>query len=221
MPKWLLVPPAAALLLLLGPLSMQGNGRTGGTAPATNPAPAATTAAPDSPALGRASGRSPAAPKTVDMFEMGSALVAVLLLGASGIYVLRRLRGGAVPTGGTALMTLRQSVRLSAKNVLHAVEFDDRIVLVGEGERGLTLLDAGRIPERVADELEVTSRAGNTIDTVVADDEDDGAVPKNLVIPRPAQGPARRAPTPPKNPAEPRPQVGLGDFRALLQKAGR
>jgi flagellar biogenesis protein FliO len=229
LPKWLLVPPVAALLLLLGPLSMQGaerpaqaNEPPASQQPANQPtttSPAVTGEA--NPA--RTALRTPTPVRTPDLFEMSGALVVVLLLGAAGVYVLRKLRGGAVPTGGTTLLTLRQSLRLSQKQIVHAIEFDDRIVLVGEGERGLALLDSGRIPERVADELEVAARALPRVDAVVADDLDDGAVPKNLVIPRPAQPPRPRPVKAPQSPAPTpaRPAVGLGDFRNLLQKAGR
>ena len=38
-PKWLMIPPAVALLLVLGPMSMQGNlGSTTGVAPASTTA---------------------------------------------------------------------------------------------------------------------------------------------------------------------------------------
>ena len=95
-------------------------------------------------------------------------------------------------------------------------------MLVGESDRGLTLIDGGRLPERAADEAEVLGRpAGRTLDVVADDADDDGAVPKNLVIPRPEKAPARRAPTPPNAKAEGGAQPSLADFRNLLQKAGR
>ena len=50
--------------------------------------------------------------------------------------------------------------------------------------------------------------------------EDEGATPRNLLIPRPELPPQRRIPTPPAMPAA-RPTPGLNDFRNLLQKAGR
>ncbi len=219
LPKWLLVPPAAALLLVLGPLSMQGSGRTEpvpppASAPAEDEVPAAAT---------RSAPRTTNLPRTPDMFEMGSALIGVLLLGAGAVLLLRKLRGGASPTGGATLVTLRQSLRLSARQTIHALEFDDRILLVGETDRGLALLESGRAPERAADEAEVMARAAR-VDTTVGDDDEDGAVPRNLVLPRPAGGPARRLPTPPRShgasAAAPAPAT-LSDFRNLLQKAGR
>ncbi|MCB9884210.1 MAG: flagellar biosynthetic protein FliO [Planctomycetes bacterium] len=230
MPKWLLVPPAAALLVVLGPLSMasgRGNKADQPTTPlASSVTPPATTPAANAPATSpeaalRPAARTPALPRTPDFFEIGSALAGVLLLGIGGVIVLRKLRGGATPTGGTRLITLRQSLRLSQRQAVHAIEFDDRILLIGESERGLTLLEGGR-QQAVADEAEVLTRTSQRLDAVVDDAaEDDGAVPKNLVIPRPANGPSRRLPTPPRTPAAAKAAPSLTDFRALLQKAGR
>lgn len=216
MPKWFLVPPAVAAMLVLGTLSMGG-----GAKPAAKPTTPVVEqdVAEAVPAVGTR--REPlAGPKAPDLGQMVAALAAVLGLGVAGVYVLRQLRGPARATGGATLLTLRQSLRLSPKQTLHAIEFDERIVLVGESERGLTLIDGGRLPERIADENEVVGRApGRTLD-VIADDHDDGAVPKNLVIPRPAAAAPRRTPTPPQSrTAEATPS--LTDFRNLLQKAGR
>ncbi|MBX3462697.1 MAG: hypothetical protein KF830_05975 [Planctomycetes bacterium] len=212
LPKWLFLPPAVALLIVLGPLSMQG-GQAAGSPPA-----APTTAAPaiePEPATERTAARpAPAAPRTPDPWQMGGTLLAVLLLGAGGLLLLRKLRGGATPVrGGVPLVTLRQSLRLSARQAVHAIEFDDRILLLGEHDRGLVLLDSGRSPSR-DDEGELARRDRAA---ALAADEDDGAVPRNLVIPRP---PARPA-TPPATPTPPARRPGLNDFRALLQKVGR
>lgn len=227
MPKWLLVPPAVALLLLLGPLSMQGGSARAATTAATRqptsqqpesePAPTPAQAA----APGKA--RAPlAAPRSPDLLQMGSAFVAVLLLGVGGLLVLRKLRGGAAPSRGTPLATLRQTLRLSGKQAVHAIEFDDRILLVGEHERGLVLLDSGKLPERAADEAEVLARQAAP---APVEPDDDGATPKNLLIPRPDAPVRHRLPTPPALPGTPgaaaRATPGLNDFRALLQKAGR
>ncbi|MBM3974364.1 MAG: FliO/MopB family protein [Planctomycetes bacterium] len=224
MPKWFLIPPAVAAMLVLGTLTM-GNGSPKSAAPK---APAAVVAEagdanvgenqPATAAVGRS--QSIAGPKAPDFSQMVAALAAVLGLGVAGVYVLRQLRGPARASGGIPLLTLRQSLRLSPKQALHAIEFDERIVLVGESDRGLTLIDGGRLPERAADEAEVVGRpAGRALD-VVADD-DDGAVPKNLVIPRPEQAPARRSPTPPATKAAASARPTLADFRNLLQQAGR
>jgi flagellar biogenesis protein FliO len=210
-PKWLLVPPAVALLLILGPLSMRGADAApdATAAPVTTPAAAPATA----PEGRNSRATPPAAPRTPDLWQMSSALIGVLLLGAGGIFVLRRLRGGAAPTGTSTLATLRQTIRLGQKQALHAIEFDDRILLVGETERGLTLLDRGRLPNAIADEAEVLGRTA-----AATADDDDGAVPRNLVIPRPANPPAR---TLARAAAATATQQRLNDFRNLLQKAAR
>jgi flagellar biogenesis protein FliO len=215
LPKWLLIPPAVAILLLLGTLSMQGG-----------PARAEPVAAPAAPAnKERPAIKTPAVPRTPDLWQMASALLAVLLLGSGGLLVVRRLRHGAAPATGGTLVTLRQTLRMSPRLSVHALEFDERLLLVGESDRGLVLLDSGKLPDRVADEAEVAARDNRLADA--ADVEDEGAVPKNLLIPRPSQPPARRLPKPPSTPAAtPAPTKPvrtslLSDFRALLHQATR
>jgi flagellar biogenesis protein FliO len=220
-PKWWLLPPAVAALLVLGSLSMQ-NDTPSATRRTDAPAVNDDGATPPARATARTADgtrREPAAlPRTPDLGQAVALLAGVLALGGGGVVLLRRLRGASRAPRGAALIALRQTVRLSTRQAVHALEFDDRILLVGEGERGLVLLDAGRLPERAADEAEVAARA---IAAQPADDDDGGAVPKNLVIPRPPQPPARRAATPPSTrPAQPG-TVGLADFRNLLQKVGR
>lgn len=220
-PKWLL-PPAAALLLLLGPLSMQTDkgkatadpaaGQTPATAPAkTNPA----TEEPAAARTGQGRLGSAVLPKTPDLLQVTMTLAGLLVLAGLGIWALRRLRDGKTSRPGNqqGVASLRQVIRLSAKHVVYAVDFDDQVLLIGATDQGLALLHSGRGEK--ADEAAVAARA--------LDEDDDGAVPRNLVIPRPA--PAQRPlPKPPRTtppapaPQEPRP---LGDFRALLQKAGK
>jgi flagellar biogenesis protein FliO len=258
LPKWFLIPPAAAALVVLGSLTQGGGAqpRAANAKPApanartTVAAPVATTAeertAADEPAASDGAAAAPASadtatpaaaaarrdapsgPKAPDFGQMLTALVAVLGLGVAGVYVLRQLRGPARPTGDGKLMTLRQSLRLSPRHTLHAIEFDDRIVLVGETERGLALVDGGKLPDRAADEAAVLARAAAAAAAAADDDDDDGAVPKNLIIPRPDRPlPARavRAPsirTPATNAAATSAAApALADFRNLLQKVGR
>ncbi len=221
MPKWLLIPPAVALLLVLGPLSMQGsstaNAATTAAAnlktqqPEAESGPTAAAQRPGRPVL--------AAPRSPDLLQMCSALVGVLLLGVGGVMLLRKLRGGAAPSRGSTIASLRQTLRLSARQAVHAIEFDDRILLVGEHERGLVLLDSGKLPERAADEAEVMARRAPPAAAAAEPDEDEGATPRNLLIPRP-ETPSRRIPTQPAMPAA-RPTPDLNHFRTLLQKAGR
>lgn len=115
-PKWLLVPPLVAALVVLGPLSMQS-----AASPAWNwPDLWQTTAA-----------------------MLAVALLGLVLLGAGGLVPRLRRRGQSTP--GAKLVTLRQTQRLSPQLTVHAIEFDDRILLVGEHARGLLLLESGRI----------------------------------------------------------------------------
>lgn len=221
-PKWLCIPPAVALLLVLGPLSMQG-GAAGGTNKSATTAPAPTATEPEVAAdtSDRPQRPAPVLPRTPDLWQMSSALVGVLLLGFGAVLVLRKLRGGPVPIRGKApLITLRQSLRLSARQAVHAIEFDDRILLIGEHERGISLLESGRAPERANDEAEVLARQ-HAIADHDATDADQGAVPKDLVIPRPPQRTPQRQVAAATSSSGPRKNVDLNDFRTLLQKVGR
>ncbi len=226
MPKWLLIPPAVALLVVLGPLSMQSGTNNRAATPEVSVPPPAAEAEQTAPTT-RPNRLTITPPRSPDLMQMGSALVGVLLLGAVAVMVLRKLRGGATPTRGSQLASLRQTLRLSARQAVHAIEFDDRILLIGEHERGLVLLDSGKLPERLADEAEVLARhpaaghAAAAAAAAAAADEDEGATPRNLLIPRPAVPPPSRIPTPPAMPAAKRATPGLNDFRNLLQKAGR
>ncbi|MFT4840945.1 MAG: flagellar biogenesis protein FliO [Planctomycetota bacterium] len=231
-PKWLLIPPAVAVLLILGPMSMGESGDETGSAKTSQPAFGQPTAA--QTASARPAARQPEpngsmlkpravagslVPRTPDMWKMASALIGVLLLGAGGIMVIKRMRGGATPQGKTALATLRQTVRLTTKQALHAIEFDNRILLIGETDKGLTLIDRGSLPEAVNDEATVLARQHQE------QEDDDGAVPHNLLIPRPGAAPrAPAAPVPAANAAIPSKAdvaiAKLNSFRTLLAKAG-
>lgn len=223
MPRWFLVPPAFAALLLLGTLSMKGPADTARDTPAS-PRQDPTNESSPAPSVGPTAKRdAPPLPRTPDLLQTASALAGVLLLGVGGVLLLRRMRGTARAPRGATLMSLRQTLRLTPRQAVHAIEFDDRLLLLGESERGLTLLDSGRLPDRAADEADVAARssmpaAPTTADVAPADD--DGAVPKNLLIPRPSS-PPRRLPTPPAVQPASASAVGLADFRNLLQKAGR
>lgn len=215
-PRWLLLPLVAALLIVLGPMAMQG-GSSGTKTPPVGP-----TAARGTPEGGGAqdpAGRVPSPPRSPDLWQVVSTLLGLLVLAGVGIVTIRRLRQ---PRAGTAaILQLRQSLRLGTRQAVHVVEFDDRLLLLGEGERGLQLLHSGRVPGPAADEAEIAARTiGATIDI-----NDDGATPKDLVIPRPATLAAARAPTPPVVKPGARAPIArtgaLSDFRTLLQKAGK
>jgi flagellar biogenesis protein FliO len=218
-PKWFLIPPAIAALLILGTLSMDGSGQPANAQERSqNPQPERTERAATStvqPVEGDARKRPSALPKTPDTWQLISALTGVLLLGIGGVLVLKRLRHGPTAKPAQALVGLRQTLRLSAKQALHVVEFDDRLLLVGDSDKGLVLVESGKLPERAADEAAILARALAAA-TTANEEEDEGAVPKDLVLPRPPQPPLRKPATPAKTAP-----AGLGDFRSLLQKAGR
>ncbi|MEI6128459.1 MAG: flagellar biosynthetic protein FliO [Planctomycetota bacterium] len=210
--RWLLLPPAVALLIVLGPLTMQSK-KTAiqTTADKVERDSVAAVAAVATPTVLNQERKT--MPRTPDAWQITSTLVGLLLLGGAGLYLLRRLQNGS-RAKGTGTIALRQSVRLSARQAVHAIEFEGKLMLIGEGERGITLLATGTPPEHAADEAIIAARELATVEA-----EDDGAVPKNLVIPRPA-APAEKAPTTiPMSAPKKRPL--LGDFRALLAKAGR
>ncbi|MSR39495.1 MAG: LPXTG cell wall anchor domain-containing protein [Planctomycetes bacterium] len=209
--RWLLLPPAVALLIVLGPLTMQSK-KTAiqTTADKVVRGSVAAVAAVATPTV--LNQERPTLPRTPDAWQITSTLVGLLLLGGAGLYLLRRLQNGS-RAKGTGTIALRQSVRLSARQAVHAIEFEGKLMLIGEGERGITLLATGTPPEHAADEAIIAAR-----ELATAEAEDDGAVPKNLVIPRPA--PAEKAPTTIPMSA-PKKRPSLGDFRALLAKAGR
>jgi flagellar biogenesis protein FliO len=227
-PKWFLIPPAIAVLLILGPMSMGGSGdknaASQGSGSANIAAPANSQST-NEPSKARSVPGS-LVPRTPDMWKMSSALVGVLLLGAGALIVLKRMRGGAVAQGKTSLATLRQTVRLTAKQSLHAIEFDNRILLIGESDKGLTLLNQGSLPEAVNDEATVMARYQEA-----EPQEEEGAVPRNLLIPRPETAQQRSKPLAPSAPANAARAstpskadaaiAKLNDFRNLLEKAGR
>lgn len=219
--KWLVLPPAVALLIVLGPLSMR---TADASAEKPTPGPVAAPAAtPTTQGPGTDSRTQPLPlPKSPDLWQITSTLLGVLLLGGASLMVLRKLRA-APATSGTGTVALRQTLRVSARAALHAVEFDGKMLLVGSSDRGLVLLHAANPQADAAEDERTIAARSKHVDV---DDEDEGAVPKNLVIPRPTTAPARRTPTAPAAPATPAMQSAgartlMDDFRTLLAKAGR
>lgn len=200
--KWLL-PPAAALCLILGSLTMSNGG--------SGKADADKADAPVTTPVASAAEKNLAAsmPKMPDMWQLGSSLVGVVLLGGAVIYFARRVQKTS-PGHGNQSVALRQTLRLTAKQTLHVVEFDNRLLLVGASDAGVVLVDQAPTADPADDEAAVLARAE-------AEAEDEGAVPKDLLIPRPERPTQTRLPTPPGQKRAP----ALGDFRALLQKAGK
>ena len=76
-------------------------------------------------------------------------------------------------------------------------------------------------PYAAADEATIAARSQAAV--TIEEDEDEGATPKNLVIPRPPK-PQQKLPTPPavaQEKAQPQSRDLIADFRTLLSKAGR
>ena len=186
--KWLLLPPAIALLLFLGPLRDQG------TAASSSPGSATTieqpgSGIPDAPSIG----------------QVASTVGGVLLLGAVVIILLARFRGRQ-NGGAEGPLSIRQSTRLSTRHTVHVVQFDDRLLLLGECEGQLTVLSGSEAATELADDRHIAARA-----------DDEGAVPRDLVIPRQQ----KRLPKRPRQRAEDptTPTAATANFKSLLELA--
>lgn len=207
--KWLLVPPALALVLFLGPLRDFG----ASTPPTGSPENASIDSgnAKRDPKATRAT--TPAVPSLPNLSQATSALVGVLLLGGTFVFLLGKLRQGRAPSKG-AHISVRQSVRLTPRNSLHAIQWDDRLLLVGECDGKLAVLKETADPQIALDEATVAQRA--------VEEEDEGAVPRDMIIPRSATKPARTAAVkPPTTPAAAAATKALEEFTALLNRAQR
>ena len=150
-------------------------------------------------------------------------LCGVLALAATTLLLWRRLSLAATPGAPRRTMRLKETLRLSPRNRLHLIAVGDRLLVVGEGERGVSCVmgavEDEEMPE-LADVGPVTS--GSAAVTTAPDkavvltpapararqrvaDEDEGAVPRDLVDkvgPRASRGM-------PQSPAE---------FRNLLER---
>ncbi len=189
---WLLLPPVLALIVFLGPLQ-----NLNGSAP-----PAGSTTEVGSQL-----------PQMPSFWQISSTLIGVLLLGVVFVGLMRKLRENRSSAPGSAL-SLRQSLRLSAKHQVHAVQYQDQILVLGTSDHNISVLLTGEDPGIADDELTVLDR----------DELDEGAVPRDMILPRPAK-PRTKAPTKPR--ARTGAETGLGDtdakkladFRALLKRA--
>ncbi len=183
---WLALPPAIALILVLGPLQDIGDDPTITSKAAEEPAVTAATA------------------KLPSTWHITSTLIGVLLIGAVGVLTIAKLRGPRAGDG-SQMMRLRQSLRLSPRHFVHAVEFDDQILLLGECDAKLGVLVSGGNPATNLDDREVAQRT-------LADE--DGAVPRDLLIPQPPPTKVAR-PTPPSSTTKP---AAMANFKSLLQR---
>jgi len=184
--KWLLLPPSIALILFLGPLR---NGIGSGSTPSS------TAAAKPVSAMTPGSG----IPEIPGMDQIISTLVGVLILGVVGIVVLAKLLKPRTNGGKAGLVEHKQTLRVTAKHQVHVLQFDGQMLLLGTCDSNMNILCAGEANDGDADELELTARER---------EEDEGAVPKDLIIPRPARKRALPAKT-----------LNLRQFNKLLEKA--
>ncbi len=184
--KWLLLPPSIALILFLGPF----RDSVGTTAPASG-AEAATAQSSATPGTGL--------PSIPGMDQIVSTLIGVLLLGAVGIIVFAKMRKPRTRGAGSGLVEHRQSLRVTAKHHVHVLQFDGQMILLGTSDSNMTVLRTAESSDGAVDELELAAR-----DLA----EDEGAVPKDLIIPRPARRNAPAAKT-----------LNMAQFNKLLAKA--
>ena len=220
--KWLLVPPALALLLFLGPLrdfGRDGGRDTGGAETASTEGtgaarPARTTGADRTDkatdkTTDKTTDKQKTLPALPSLPQTAGTLVFVLALGATFVWLLAKLkRRGAGPKGD--LVVVRQSTRLSPRQQLHVVQWDDRLLLLGESDGKLAVLREAADPQVAADERAATS---------AADDDDDGAVPRDMLIPRaPAKAKAAATPAAAARPSA-KARAALAEFKALLNRA--
>jgi hypothetical protein len=185
--RWLAVPPALALLLMFGPWRSEG-------APQSS-SPASTRATPETAPARATPKTTPAA--FPNLSQVLCTVFGVCLLGGAVVVALARVRQRQ-NTGAGAIVQLRQSVRLSGRHAVHAVQFDDKIFLLGECEGSLAVLHAGTDRELIAPP------------PTAPEPDDDGAILKDMkdvVLPRPARAPSRAVP-----------DRAHASFRALLRK---
>ncbi len=185
---WLLLPPVLALIVFLGPLQ----NLNGSASPADSPTEVGSQL-----------------PQMPSFWQISSTLIGVLLLGAVFVGLIRKLKENSRSAPGSAL-SLRQSLRLSAKHHVHAVQYQDQILVLGACDHNISVLHTGEDLGIADDEATVLDR----------EELDEGAVPRDMILPR-SEKPRTKAPT------KPRARTGLSeadaqklaDFRALLKRA--
>lgn len=181
--KWFALIPVLAAALVFGPGIFGSGNPSGGEAEGRS----------WEPATGAVPSGAPS------MLEVAACLGLVLVLAVGGMILLRRLQYGTPHAGGTTIQ-MRETRRLGPKRALHMLRVSDRLLLVAESEQGIHLVadltpaDPDEdVAEPIADDPD--------------DDDEDGAVPRDLVIPRPRQR------------ARPK-RAALANFRDLLDRLG-
>lgn len=186
--KWLLLPPAIALILFLGPL----RGGIGTVAP-TDEGQGSIPPTAITPGEG--------IPVIPGMDQIISTLLGVLILGAVGIIVFAKTRKPKSSGLRTGLVEHKQTLRVTAKHQVHVLQFDGQLLLLGTCESNMTILRSGESSDATADELALVARDQE-------EEEEEGAVPKDMILPRPS---GKRAQLPKT--------MNLSQFTKLLAKA--
>lgn len=200
---FLLIPLAAGLLVLsslIQPKASEGTARSETKSTRIAPKRASTSEA--------------------DILPMGLklslGLMGLLILAGGTIYVIRKAQGG-LETVKDREIKLKESRRISGKRVLHLVRAADRMLLLAESEHGLHLISDLTPSEEVlaAEDLANELQAARTLAQDADDEEDDGAILRDMVIPRPGT-PGRNA-QPGKG--KPAPHT-VAEFKKILQQLG-
>ena len=176
---WLLLPPVLALIIFMGPLQNMN-----GSAAAVETSTEVGSHLPQMPSF----------------WQISSTLIGVLLLGAVFVGLIRKLRENSGSAPGSTL-SLRQSLRLSARHQIHAVQYQDQILVLGACDHSISVLHTAEDPGIADDEATVLDR----------DELEEGAVPRDMILPRPAK-PRTKAPT--------KPQARTGSGRSRTWRDG-
>lgn len=199
---WLLLPPILALIVFLGPLQNLN----------INPSPAKSnpnhTASTDNGKATKRAGVGAGVPQLPNFWQISSTLVGVLLLGVVFLGLMRKLKENSRATSDSPLV-LRQSLKLSAKHHVHAVQYEDKILVLGTCDNSVTVLCEGEDPNIAADEARLAER-----------EKEEGAVPRDMVLPRPEKT-QRKLPKKPRAATDVAQDAArkLANFRTLLQRA--
>lgn len=197
--KWLALMPILAAVLVFSLSFMETPKSNGGNAAAS------AAASRDGRSLSAQDDK--AKTSSLDMAELAVSLLAVLGLAIGAIWMLKKLQKGTQSLGQAGQIQIKESRRLGPKRAIHIVRVDERLLLLGESESGLSFLADLTPPEEEAPlSRPVASDVNDELDIT------QGAEPRDFVIRAAAKPQAAQA-------SDERP-ASLGNFRELLQRLG-
>lgn len=149
--------------------------------------------------------------------KLSLGLVGLLILAGGTIYLIRKAQGG-LETVKDREIKLKESRRLSNKRLLHLVRAADRLLLLAESEHGLHLISDLTPSEEVlaAEDLARELEASRSLAADLQAEEDEGAILRDMVIPRPEP---QTVPTNGKKKGKPSPHT-VAEFKKILQQLG-